>query len=379
MRKRNKINVGIVGLQFGGQFAPIYKLHPNIGEVAICDTNKQLLQNYGDKFNFERRYSSLDDLLEEDDIDAIHLVTSIHSHATQSIQVLNSGKHCACTVPMATTIEELNAIVAAQQTSGKNYMMMETAVYTHQYLYAQEAYKHGELGAIQFLRGAHYQDMENWPPYWKGLPPMHYSTHAIAPLLSISDAKAVKVHAFGSGTMREELQQQYGNPYPIETAIFQLDRKCLSAEVTRSLFETARSYMESFNIYGKKASLEWHLENEPLVRFEMENKIEGRGRVSTYSKVVTENRSETLPSEISHFMTKQEHLDEDNPHLSVLQGGAHHGSHPHLVHEFVSSIIENRLPKIDAVTAANWTAAGICAHDSAMQGGKEITIPTFNK
>ena len=42
-----------------------------------------------------------------------------------------------------------------------------------------------------------------------------------------------------------------------------------------------------------------------------------------------------------------------------------------------ASIAEGRKPWIDAVTAANWTAAGICAHESAMQGGAEITVPSF--
>lgn len=65
--------------------------------------------------------------------------------------------------------------------------------------------------------------------------------------------------------------------------------------------------------------------------------------------------------------------------MYMKQGGGHHGSHPHLVHEFVSSIIENREPIIDVYTAANWTAAGICAHESAMNGGMEIIIPNFAK
>ncbi|HBM80617.1 MAG TPA: oxidoreductase, partial [Clostridiaceae bacterium] len=45
--------------------------------------------------------------------------------------------------------------------------------------------------------------------------------------------------------------------------------------------------------------------------------------------------------------------------------------------EFVRSIVEDRRPWIDAVTAANWTAAGICAHESAMHGGDEVIIPSF--
>lgn len=66
-------------------------------------------------------------------------------------------------------------------------------MYTRQFLLARELVASGRMGQIQFLRGAHYQDMENWPGYWMGLPPMHYATHAIAPCLAIADTRAVTV------------------------------------------------------------------------------------------------------------------------------------------------------------------------------------------
>lgn len=56
----------------------------------------------------------------------------------------------------------------------------------------------------------------------------------------------------------------------------------------------------------------------------------------------------------------------------------HHSSHPYLVPEFVSSIVENRKPHIDASAAADWTAAGICAHESAFKGGERVTIPSLD-
>jgi len=48
------------------------------------------------------------------------------------------------------------------------------------------------------------------------------------------------------------------------------------------------------------------------------------------------------------------------------------------VHEFVRSIVEGRKPWIDEVMGANITAAGLCAHQSAMEDGKEIVVPTFD-
>jgi hypothetical protein len=51
-----------------------------------------------------------------------------------SVAALEAGKHTACTVPMGTSIDELKRIIAAKKKSGKVYMMMETAVYTREYL-----------------------------------------------------------------------------------------------------------------------------------------------------------------------------------------------------------------------------------------------------
>ncbi|MAT06970.1 MAG: hypothetical protein CL424_18205, partial [Acidimicrobiaceae bacterium] len=55
----------------------------------------------------------------------------------------------------------------------------------------------------------------------------------------------------------------------------------------------------------------------------------------------------------------------------------HGGSHPHLVHEFVSAITEGRPPAIDAVVGARWTAPGIVAHQSALAGGEALSVPEF--
>jgi len=73
------------------------------------------------------------------------------------------------------------------------------------------------------------------------------------------------------------------------------------------------------------------------------------------------------------------------PHVYRPPGGRpavdlqawHGGSHPHLVHEFVSSVADGRPPEIDAHRAAGVTAPGIVAHLSALRGGAELTIPQY--
>jgi predicted dehydrogenase len=376
------LHIAVVGLAFGEDFVPVYLHHPDVARLTICDTNPQVLSEVGERYEVRSRYARLEDVLEDPSIDAVHLVTPIHQHASQAVRVLDAGKHCASTVPAATTIDELRAIVASQRRSGRVYMMMETAVYTREFLYVQERVRSGAMGRLQFLRGAHYQDMEGWPDYWAGLPPMHYATHAIGPLLSLAGARAERVRCIGSGRMRQELQSRYGNPYPVETAIFQLEPGVAALEVTRSLFEVARGYTERFDVLGEHESFEWpQIESGPLredpVVFRMGAPEPGRGRPISTSRVEIPDRADLLPVEIRRF-TRQGVYDESRPHLSFLQGGGHGGSHPHLVNEFVRSIVEERAPAVGAVTAANWTAAGICAHESAMQGGATIEIPAFD-
>ena len=83
-----------------------------------------------------------------------------------------------------------------------------------------------------------------------------------------------------------------------------------------------------------------------------------------------------LPKGIQKFTTKGVY-DDEHAHLSFIQGGGHGGSHPHLVHEFVSSIVEGRPSFPDVYQSVNWTLAGVLAHESAMRGGQRIPLPDF--
>ena len=331
--KDGKLRVAVVGLRFGADFLPIWCNHPDVYAVDIVDVKESCVKNILDgnsRLDINKAYLSLDDALKDDGIDAVHLVTPIPLHAQQALQVLRSGKHCACTVPAACTLEDLRAIVNAQKETGKNYMMMETAAYTFQMLQVEKMYKAGEIGRIQLMRGCHYQDMENWPPYWNGLPPMHYATHAIAPLLKLSGARPTDVVCFGSGNMREELQKQYSNPYPAETALFRLENTSAIVEITRTLFETARVSCEGFCVYGSKKSFEWFFDSNCVYESfadEPDDGIVRWGRTCKMEKAEPfPDTGDVLPPEIAGF----------------TRTCSHHGSHPHLVHEFVRSIIEKR-------------------------------------
>src|SRR5713101_8477681 len=322
-----KIRIAIVGLGFGTEFIPIYQKHPYAEMTALCRRNKAELDKCGDQFGVKVRYTDFNKVIADPNIDAVHINSPIPDHAAQGLAALRAGKHVACTVPMATTVEECKQIVEAQRKTGKVYMMMETVVYSREYLFVKEMYDKGELGRIQFLRGSHQQDMEGWPSYWEGFPPMHYATHCVSPCLAILGKQAESVVCHGSGRIDEKLIPKYGSPFAVQTATFKLRDSDVCAEVTRSLFNVARQYRESFDVTGDKKSFEWQQVDgeEPVIhtRGLPEPKIPQRVKVKDYAQL--------LPEPIRKFTG----TIQDAEHLSFLQGGGHGGSHPHLAHNFL--------------------------------------------
>lgn len=365
----DKVRVAVVGLGFGAEFVPIYKAWDKTQCVAVCRRDAAKLNAFADEFDIPKRYTDFHEMLKDPDIDAVHINSDLESHGWMSIEALKAGKHVACTVTMSLKPEECEEIVRLEKETGKVYMMMETAIYTREFLYFKNLYESGEIGRLQFLRGSHQQNMSlpGWPSYWYGLPPMWYPTHAISPLSEILRKPVVRVRCLGSGRIREEYQKNYNSPFAAESAQLEFKDSDVAGEVTRTLFDTIRQYRESFDFYGTKKSFEWEqcAGEHPVVHSGFEDA----------AHVEIPDTDGMLPSQIARFALKNQIIDDQ--HVSFIQGDGHGGSHPHLVREWISAILENRPAHVSARVAANWTMAGYMAHQSAMRGGEILDMPDW--
>lgn len=368
-----KVSIGVVGLGFGKEFASIYCDHPNVDKVAICTRNPETLKKVGDELGIpeELRFTNYDDMVVCDALDAIHIVTPIAEHYPQAIKALKAKKHTACTVPMATTLDELRDIIKTAKENHVIYTMMETSLYTREYLYVKDLKDSGKLGRIQYIKGDHMQNMEldGWGGYWQGFPPFWYGTHVLSPILDLLETTPKSVRCLGSGRLSEERAKNYNCPYAVETATFRMRNSDVVAEAHRCLFETIRQVRECFDVYGDKMSFEW----EPTVD-EGHTIFTG---IDDFQKFHAPDTADRLPKEIQKYTLREAIIDPNQP--SFIQGSGHGGSHPHLCHEFVSAIVEGRQPYMDAIRSANYTGAGICAQESAFRDGAEVEVPDFNE
>lgn len=366
-------NVAMVGLGFGGEFIPIYQAHRNANVHAVCRRNEDAMNKMADEFGIAKRYTKFEDVLADSDVDYVHINSPIEDHAWMSMEALKAGKHVMCTVPMARTIEECEKLCQLVAETGLKYMMAETVVYSREFLFVKELYEKGELGKIQYLAASHPQDMDGWPEYWQRMVPMHYATHVVSPCLGLVNGVAEYVSCFGSGTVRDDIKAKTGYSSSVQTCHIKLKDSDIVAHVWRFLYDTARQYRESIDVYGTKKSFEWTLsENEPHVLHTAK-----LPEPEIASKVEVPDYAHLLPKEIQRFTLPQEIHDAE--HLSFVQGGGHGGSHPHMVHEFLSALKEDRDPWPNAVQSANWTCVGLCAHESAEKGGAIVQLPAFTQ
>ena len=358
MAANRKLRVAVAGLQFGNNFLPAYLAHPEVEAVGICDVDEATLGRIGDQYGIQQRHKDLREVIASRDYDAVNLFTPIPQHADQAVATMEAGKACASAVPMATTLEDCRRIIDACRRTGRTYMMMETSLANDEFWHVHRLHEMGRFGRIQFLRGVWYHNLENHPRYWMGLPPMHYITHPVSPMLALAGQRATKVSCFGSGVMRQELVDNYGNPFPVETAVFELEDR-LAMQVTSIVFHTAVQPKETFDLFGEKASFTWGAYwGDPHALVEMYPPMPGGPKSSPRAIHTFEapSAAERLPEPLRRVGR---------------------GPYPHLVHEFVMSLVGGTRPRIDEIAAATYTAPGLCAHASAMAGGKLIEVPAL--
>ena len=335
--KNKKVNVAIVGLGFGAEFIPIYQSHPLANMYAICQRTRKRLDAVGDAFSVDARYTDFNELLKDSNVDAVHINSPIPDHAWMSIAALKAGKHVACTVPMATSIEDCKKIVELGEED------------------RPEIHDDGNRRVcprISLHEGAAGQGRARQNSIPAGEPSAGHGR--LAKLLARPSADVVchSLRRSGAGLvgasrrvrflfrLRHDSQRtckKYGSPFAVETAHIKFKDSDVSARIYPFAVrhsppisrEHRRLRLAKHPSSGRWSSMSrWCFTRAKLP----EAKIPKRVKAPDYAK--------RLPEEIRRFTTKGVYDFAKNTHLSFTQGAGHGGSHPHLVHEFVQALLQ---------------------------------------
>ena len=147
------IKVGIIGCGKIAQVRhiPEYAANPNAEVYGFYDINlaraEELAKKYGGK-----AYASYEELLADPEIEAVSVCAANHVHAEISIAALKAGKHVLCEKPMAVTLEECEAMVAAAEESGKYLMIGQNQRLAKAHAKAKELIAQGAIGKVLTFR-----------------------------------------------------------------------------------------------------------------------------------------------------------------------------------------------------------------------------------
>ena len=198
-----KIRIGIAGYgvcRMGSSFG--FQDHPNVEIAAVCDVSAERCAELAIACKCQRTYSSLEEMVKDQSLEAIFLGTDAPNHAQHAILCLNHGKHVACTVPAVFgSLEDADRLYETVKKTGLEYMMFETSAY-HAACYAMRvAYESGALGKIIYAEGQYYHyfptPLASYGKWRTGIPPMWYPTHSTAYYVAVTGQSFTKVSCQG--------------------------------------------------------------------------------------------------------------------------------------------------------------------------------------
>lgn len=148
----DEVRIGVIGLGMGRNHVAGFQSHPRARVVAVADMNERLLHELADRYGVEKRYTSAEEMLETERLDAVSIATPNKFHAPLTLAALAAGCHVLCEKPMAMNASEARQMLNAAQQAGKRLMINFSYRFTEQSMVLKQQVDAGVLGEIYFGR-----------------------------------------------------------------------------------------------------------------------------------------------------------------------------------------------------------------------------------
>ena len=400
---KDKLRIVIIGCgRFCQNFVPLFKAHPVVEKVYVCDIRKERERDYMERFDVEG-YESFEKALADKTINAVAIFTERFRHGQMVIDALKAGKNVYSAVPCAISIDEMREIARLVKETRLTYSMGETGVYRAPAVYCRREFKKGTFGKFVYGEAQYNHDIRNMvgsfrssgEEHWKefaGIPPFFYPTHSTSMILSsMPGVYATKVSAMGfAGSPRTDIygrtgQNYYDNPFSNETMLLHLSNGGIARiSENRCIGRMSpETYITQF--YGTDGGYEFSVANHHQTHWDPERP----GKV--IMKCVTD---ELQPKSISD-MIKEDYdvavqkiadtagFTETSPvqptwrlpkEFEGIRNG-HNGTHHFLIDDFCRAYASGKLSPTNIWAVARYNIPGLVAHMSAMAGGQLMDIP----
>jgi predicted dehydrogenase len=142
-----KMGFGVIGTGLlGDQHAHVYSRLPGAELVAVCDVISERAQATAEKYGAQTYYTDYQELLNNPDIQAVSIATPDFAHRDIALAAAQAKKHILCEKPLATSLEESQAIINAANESGVKLMVDFHNRVNPPFVAAKQSIAAGEIG-----------------------------------------------------------------------------------------------------------------------------------------------------------------------------------------------------------------------------------------
>lgn len=391
-----KLTVAVIGCgAFAANFVPLFKCHPYVEKVYVCDVVEEKAQDYKKRFDVEI-ISDFETALSRKDINSVAIFTQRHLHGELVLRALKAGKHVYCAVPMASTPQECKDIVQAVRGSGLVYMMGETCYYYPCAMYCREAYKKGIFGAFEYGASQYYHHIDSISygsrPGEGGMPPLLYPTHSTGMILSAVDSFATEVVCMG---YRDNIKYKdrfskgknfWDNEFSNQYVFMRLNNGGVARVTEARTFGWMKPSSYISALYGSDGGYEFSNAQHIIVQKDWTSEKErvNLTDVSDYVNSYKMVQNKNLPDFKNRVANGQWQWDDlaavqteeakRLPKEYAAEPNGHMGTHKFLIDDFCTAVYKHEMPVLNAWTAARYTVPGLVAIESANKGSVPIKI-----
>ncbi len=355
------IRLGVVGTGRGKTF-----MHPQACTgfklCAICDRNQEKLDLCKKAYDTDGTlltFTDFDEMINSGAIDAVVLANYFNEHAPFAIKALKAGIHVMSECAAINTLAEGVELCRTVEETGKIYMIAENYPYSKPRLEMKRVYESGEIGQIQFGKGEYCHAMQNPETYrispgechWRNLiPATYYCTHAIAPIMHITNTMPVRVNGF-VGQLKDQSYRglEYRHMDPGGMIVCQMD----NGAVVNTLQGAVKVHSGITEIYGTKGGMSIDRES---------------GNVTVWHENVDKGDKPNMRT-----------YTPDWPEYGDLASQAGHGGGDFwTLFYFGKAIQENKQPWLNVYRACAMSCIGILAWKSVLDGGRSYDVPQWD-
>lgn len=386
------LQVGIVGTgAFAQAFIPLFKAHPLVKRVVLCDLDAEKLARSAARFEIRDTSPSLDDLCGTD-VDAVCLFTQNWLHGPQAVEAMEAGKHVYSAVPPGISVEEIEKLVATARVSGAVYMLGETSYYYPGVLYCRDQYARGAFGHIVYGQAEYYHDWDHglydvarWRggESWRetaGIPPMYYPTHSTSQIISVTGARMTRVSCQGFRDRHEDgiyAANDWSNTFSNQSALYGMSdgSVCRINEFRR----VGHAGCVRMSLQGTEGGFEQSAGGAAWMRKDGKQ-VENLDRLLACTGQPapaqgSDPMRKVTASDGTHLGVSEVHPIERLPAAFAGLPNGHAGSHQFLVDDFVNACVNRTLPPNNAWDAARYVLPGLVAHESSLRDGELLPVP----